>query len=407
MKKTIKALSKQFFGAKYESARKSLLAAIILFIALYATELRVEIAPFIFYLTSTFFTAGVMWQVLTGQRHMETMQGMFMLPFDNRSFVFSYVLVLGAHTLITKTLLIWVLFFAVASWSAGEIALAVLCGCMACVVTAAGYQMCRKGHAVLAILWAAGILSAILLTRRWVVFLAVATASLVVAILYLAFADAYGFYSASVAKRIVQHKGRSGSVFVYLTRYLMANKSYLINTVGLCAIACFLPLLFGEFQGLYVFPIGLAILCLNTPICTLLSCDPDLEQAIRVLPEQSGRFCRRYCLFIFFVNGIIASIYLCSWQIINGGVGFAHVITLLLFALQSAIFSVILEWRHPIRGWKTESDLWHHPRKYIVPLIMLLLAALVGAWMSLLSIWSAVLLIECGILLYTTRRGRN
>ena len=106
MKKTIKALSKQFFGAKYESARKSLLAAVILFIAVYAAEFRVMVAPFILYLTSTFFTVGVMWQVLTGRRHMETMQGMFMLPFDNRSFVFSYVLVLGAHTLITKTLLI-------------------------------------------------------------------------------------------------------------------------------------------------------------------------------------------------------------------------------------------------------------------------------------------------------------
>lgn len=404
MKKTIKALSKQFFGAKYESARKSLLAAVILFIALYATELRVEIAPFIFYLTSTFFTAGVMWQVLTGQRHMETMQGMFMLPFDNRSFVFSYVLVLGAHTLITKTLLIWVLFFAVASWSAGEITLAVLCGCMSCVVTAAGYLMCRKGHAVLAILWTACILVAILLARRWAVVLAVTTASLAAAALYLAFADAYGFYSASVAKRIVRYKGRAGSVFVYLTRYLMANKSYLINTVGLCAIACFLPLLFGEFQGLYVFPIGLAILCLNTPICTLLSCDPDLEQAIRVLPEQSGRFCRRYCLFIFIVNGIVASIYLFSWQIINGNTDFIYVITLLLFAMQSAILSVILEWKRPIRNWKTESDLWHHPRKYIVPLIMLILATLVGAWLSILWIWSAALLIECGILLYTTRR---
>ena len=101
---------------------------------------------------------------------------------------------------------------------------------------------------------------------------------LLIAALYLAFADAYDFYSAAVAKRTVRHKGRAGSVFAYLTRYLMANKSYLINTVGLCAIACFLPLLFGEFQGLNMFPIGLAILCLNTPICTLLSCDPDLEQ---------------------------------------------------------------------------------------------------------------------------------
>ena len=88
MKNTIKALSKQFFGAKYESAGKSLLAAVILFVAVYAAEFRVEIAPFILYLTSTFFTAGIMWQLLTGRRHMETMLGMFMLPFDNRSFVF-------------------------------------------------------------------------------------------------------------------------------------------------------------------------------------------------------------------------------------------------------------------------------------------------------------------------------
>ena len=178
----------------------------------------------------------------------------------------------------------------------------------------------------------------------------------------------------------------------------------LINTVGLCAIACFLPLLFGEFQGLNMFPIGLAILCLNTPICTLLSCDPDMEQAIRVLPGQAGRFCRRYCLFIFIVNGIVASIYLSSWQIIHGGIGLPHVGTVLLFAIQSAILSVILEWKHPIRGWKTESDLWHHPRKYLVPLAMLLMAAFVGTYPPVLGIWSAVLLMECGILLYWARR---
>ena len=100
MRNTIEAFSKQFFGAKYEGARKSLLAAVILFIAVHATEFQVAIAPFVLYLTSTFFPAGVMWQVLTGRQHMETMQGMFMLPFDNRGFVFAYVLVLGAHTLI-------------------------------------------------------------------------------------------------------------------------------------------------------------------------------------------------------------------------------------------------------------------------------------------------------------------
>lgn len=404
MRNNIKALSKQFFGAKYESVKKSLLAAVILFIAIYATEIQVVIAPFILYLTSSCFTAGVMWQVLTGQRHMEAMQGMFMLPFDNHSFVFSYVMVLGAHTLITKTLLIWTLFFAAASWHPWEIAIAVVCGCMACTVTAAWYRMYRKGHAVLPILWAVAILAVILLVRLGAAVLAAAIVSLLAAVLYLAFANAYDFYRAAVSKRGVQHTGHNGSVFAYLTRYLLANRSYLINTVGLGTIACFLPLLFGEFQGLNLFPIGLATLCLNTPICTLLSCDPDLEQAIRVLPGQAGRFCRKYCLFIFIVNGVVAAIYLCSWQIIHGGIGLAHVGTLLLFALQSAILSVILEWKHPIRGWRTESDLWHHPRKYLVPLVMLLMAAFVGTYTPILWIWSGVLLMECGFLLYTIRR---
>ena len=405
MKNTIKALAKQFLGAKYESARKSLLAAVILFIAVYAAEFRVLIAPFILYLTSTFFTAGIMWQVLTGRRHMDAMQGMYMLPFDNRSFVFSYVLVLGAHTLITKTMLIWVLFFAVASWSVWEISTAIVCSCMACMVTAAGYRMCRKGLAVLLFLWAAGILAVILLVRQWAAVLTVAILSMIAAVIYLAFVDAYDFYSAAAIKRAVRHTGRAGSVFTYLTRYLMANKTYLINTVGLCGIACFLPLLFGEFHGLNMFPIGLAILCLNTPICTLLSCDPDLEQAIRVFPGQAGQFCRKYCLFIFMVNGVVAGIYLCSWQIINGGLNVIHVGTLLLFALQSAILSVILEWRHPIWNWKTESDLWHHPRKYLVPLIMLLVAAFVGTWAPALWILAAVLLSECVALLFVTMRN--
>lgn len=403
MMNNIKAFSKQFFGAKYEGVRKSLLAAVILFIAVYAAEIQIVIAPFILYLTSVCFTAGVLWQVLSGRRHMEVMQGMFMLPFDNRSFLFSYVVVLGAHTLITKTLLVWALFLAAAPWHPWQIFIAVACGVMACMVTAAGYRMCRKGHALLPILWTAGILAVILLVRQGAAVLAASIVSLFAAVLYLAFADAYDFYHSDVSKKTVRHTGHSGSVFVYLTRYLLENKSYLINTVGLCAIACFLPLLFGEFQGLNLFPIGLAILCLNTPICTLLSCDADLEQAIRVLPGQTERFCRKYCLFIFIVNGVVASIYLYSWQIIHSGIGLAHVGMDFLFALQSAILSVILEWKHPIRGWKTESDLWHHPRKYLVPLVMLLVASIAGTYMPVLWIWAGVLVMEGGVLLYTTR----
>lgn len=67
-------------------------------------------------------------------------------------------------------------------------------------------------------------------------------------------------------------------------------------------------------------------------------------------------------------------VFLCSWQIQKGSVTVHMIAGAVFFALQSAVLSVLLEWFYPIRGWKTESDLWHHPRKYVVPVVMLLLA---------------------------------
>lgn len=169
-------------------------------------------------------------------------------------------------------------------------------------------------------------------------------------------------------------------------------------------IAAFLPLVLGQFEGLYVMPLGFAILCLNTPICILLSCDPDLEQAVRVLPGQAGRFCGRYCIFIFFVNAALSSVYLVSWQVQHGGVGGMEITVALLIALQSAVLSILLEWCYPIRNWKIESDLWHHPRKYIVPLIMLLTAVLIV--MRSVSIWIVlcIVIVECFSLSLISRR---
>ena len=71
-------------------------------------------------------------------------------------------------------------------------------------------------------------------------------------------ADAYALLAAP--HRLPARRGRGrGSVFVYLARYLAANKNYLVNTAGLCLLAFVLPRLFGAGAGL--FPVGLGILC--------------------------------------------------------------------------------------------------------------------------------------------------
>ena len=92
-------------------------------------------------------------------------------------------------------------------------------------------------------------------------------------------------------------------------------------------------------------------------------------------------------------------IFLCSWQVQNGGVTALLFAGAVFFALQSAVLSVLLEWFYPIRDWKIESDLWHHPRKYMVPVVMLLLAGAVSVRPVLLPALLVLLAVEILVLI--------
>ena len=389
-----KAICKQLFGAKYEGVIRSLLVSAILFFSLFGAGVRITIAPTILYLTVTAFSAGIMWQTIGGGRHTETFMGLFMLPFPRAGLTLSYVLSFAAYTLITKTFLVLALLFAVGGWNVAQIVTALLCAVNGCLLAAAWYAMmiCKKWLFVT--VWASCIAAAIFLAPVPLVMTAACVVSIVIALILLMRTDAYVFYRSEHTRQIVNHKSGSASIFVYLLRYLTSNMSYLVNTVALCAFACVLPFILGQFDGFNDMPIGFAILSLNTPICTLISGDPDTEQGLRAMPGQVIRFCTQYCLFIFCVNGLISGVYLMCWRLRNGGVGYVELLTAMLFALQSAIFSVVLEWLRPLRGWKVETDLWHHPRKYLVPAVMMLIAGVIGSWPNAVWVWLGALIVE-------------
>ncbi len=367
----LKALWKQLFGAKYERAIKSLIACLILFLAAYSTGINMEIAASVLFLTATFLSAGTMWQAIHSSGNADPMAGLFMLPFTSRGMVFSFVLAFAGYTLLTIIFPVLALFFAVHEWSVLQIAVALFCACNGCFMAAAWYAMTKKRKQMpFAVLWCVEMLLSIFLVREVVVFILIVFASLLLSFLRLLTTDAYVFYRPASAKLLIRHTKGTGSIFLYLLRYLVTNKNYLMNT----------------------------------PICFLLSCDPGLEQTVRVLPGQAGRFCIRYGFFIFFVNMAESSVYLAVWQMQHGGVGSKEIITAALIALQSAILSVLLEWIHPIRNWKIESDLWHHPRKYVVPLIMLLIAGFIGMWPVGIWVLFCIVIAESFSLPFITRR---
>ncbi|MDE7341941.1 MAG: hypothetical protein K2N80_15540 [Lachnospiraceae bacterium] len=411
MKMTGKAFAKKLFGAKYERLSRNLFMDVMVFWGLYIAGFQVQIASFVRVLMISAFTAGVMWQALSSKDNTVELTAMLMLPFHRREFVFSYVGVLGAYTLLTKTGLLFAVLLAVSAWKPVELVGMILCMIHAVLMTAAVYSVRKYWY--VGGFWAVAIVSAILFMTiedsRSVDSIGFGNGLLagllllvngLFAVLILWRADGYVFYQKESKKSHAVRQRKRATLWRYFFRYLNCHKNYLLNTAVMWCVALVLPYFIREMAGLSVIPVGFAILSLNTPICILLSCDPDLELAVRFLPGQKRRFCIPYCLFIFLCNMAADVIFLCSWQIQNGSVTVHMIAGAVFFALQSAVLSVLLEWFYPIRGWKIESDLWHHPRKYMVPVVMLLLAGAVFSCPVLLPVLLSALAVEILILLF-------
>ncbi len=397
MKMTGKAFAKKLFGARYERLPRTLLIDVIVFWGLYIAGFQVQIAPSVRILMISAFTVGVMWQALSSRDNIAELGHMLMLPNKRREFVFSYVAALGAYAVLTKTGLLFAVVLAVSVWKPIEMVGMLLCMIHAVLMAASVYSLRKYWYA--GGIWTAAIVAVILFlgSRAWFSLLLFVNGMFAALILWRA--DGYAFYQWESKKKRALRQRKKATLWRYFFRYLSCHKNYLLNTVVMWCVALVLPYFLREMAGMSVVPVGFAILSLNTPICILLSRDRDLEQAVRFLPGQKRRFCIPYCLFIFLCNMAADVIFLLSWQIQNGGVTVLMIFGAVFFALQSAVLSVLLEWFYPIRDWKIESDLWHHPRKYVVPVVMLLLAGAASAWPVLLPVLLVLLALETVVLL--------
>lgn len=86
----------------------------------------------------------------------------------------------------------------------------------------------------------------------------------------------------------------------------------------------------------------------------------------------------RISLFLFLGNLLAEGIFLVSLHLQRGCGNVRLAAAAVLFSVIAAVGSVLLEWFWPVRGWKIEGDLRHHPRKYVVPAAVLLLSGLLS-----------------------------
>ncbi len=402
MKMTGRAFARKLFGAKYERLLRAVLIDLIVFWGLYTAGLSVQIAAGVRNFMTSAITACIMWQALSAKDTAVELRHMLMLPFRPGAFVFSYVAVLGVYVLAGRAGLLLAVLLAVSARKPGEILMLAVCTVHAVLAAAAVRALGKYRFAGGLFAAAAGAVILMFGDRPW--FSLLLCADGIIAVLVLWRAGGYVFYTEEGRGSRRVKSGKRALLLRYFFRYMSFHRNYMANTAAMSAVALVLPFFLGKAAGQSAVFTGFGILSLNTPVCILLSCDRGLEQAVRFLPGQKRAFGIPCVQFIFLCNMAVNVLFLCSWQIQNGGLTVLTAAACVFFALQSAVLSALLEWFYPIRSWKIESDLWHHPRKYAVPAVMLLLAGAVSGWPAVLPVLSVLLIGEIAVLLWKCRR---
>ncbi len=321
MTRILNANLKKFMGAKYERIPKTLVIWAILLFALRSAEIRLEIAPVVVWLTTGFITVGGFMQVLSSDDTIDSLRGQLMLPERPAKFHGAFFLSVALYTLLAKTGLLLVAYLAVSKFRPSAVIGFVLCFIVSGMVT---YPLAfRTGKKV-------------------------------------------------TGYRYIKHTRRSFTF--YLLRYLMNNKKYLFNTAALWVFGSVFAVVMGRNAPSDLLPLGFALMCLNTPLGILLSSDRALYRQVGLLPGQTAGVLFPYALFLTVINMIACGVYLTVWRVAAGSFSPGILLFAALFAIVSAGLTVALEIKFPLLDWKVESDLWHHPRKYVVPGVMVILA---------------------------------
>ncbi|WP_251861389.1 hypothetical protein [Clostridium sp. Marseille-Q2269] len=162
----------------------------------------------------------------------------------------------------------------------------------------------------------------------------------------------------------------------YFLKVFINEKIYLINTFMLIAIVCFLTLI--SKSNYIIWCLTWSIGAINTPILTMLSGDLYIRKQANMLPNDSTSIWNMYKKFLgsYFLCGNILIFIL---NIFTGSMPFIlNIITFILLSIIEPIIGYLLELKIPLLNWKTKQQLWKHPRKYILPLIIFLLTSLIG-----------------------------
>lgn len=289
-----------------------------------------------------------------------------------------YAAVMGLHVLFTKALLIYAMIFAFTEIRLLEIVVLFSSFIFVCFSAMLAFAFFQKKKLLSALVVIIAVAMCFLLSKSPVS----ATVYLAVSAVYaiaLFFVDPYSFMisqsSKNKNKSSKEVKGSKLLVAKYIFRYITSNKSYLISPAIMLAFVSFMVYQFidmGFNDGLII---GLALITFNTPLAIIVSSSKGLHKKLDSMPNKIKSFYLPYGIFVFAFNLVFSVLLIIIASFLGSPINTKTIIAALIFPIQNAIGVVFLENNYPILKWRVETDLWHNPRKYVIPLILVLEAA--------------------------------
>lgn len=166
-------------------------------------------------------------------------------------------------------------------------------------------------------------------------------------------------------------RGAGGNYFWRLVR---TERVIVIDGLGIAALAAAFTVSSWS-SGLHL-PMAFGLLAVNAPLSTMISADPDLRRQLAMLGHPR-LIARQYatvvacCLAPLNIAAAVGYWALGATQL----VGLA-VLTALATAVDALGMPLLERWL-PLRGVTTPRDAWRHPRKYLLPGLLILAAGLV------------------------------
>ena len=375
-----KLLSRKLLGKNFSNIYKTVIIAAVIGFGLSSMDIKIQLAQSVLILTSIMYSGTVVLRTLSSKDNVRTIKGIFAMPYDNKKTLWEYTAVVGIYTIFTKTTLLISLLFALTKFTILYCVLFLLGTIYAVIGGMCAFACLRRTPLVSMLFAVVGASMAFFLPKGYIAAVVLATADIAAAIIL----SAQPFESFYVKENtFIKPKARKGKpkmiIPKYIVRYFLTNKNFIVSIMIILVFSCFLAKMFDSQNIEFGFGAALAMISTNTPLATIVSSNRSLKKKLDVIPNKTVGFFVPYSIMSFIIYAVSYALFIIAYAILGGTLEFKWIITAVLFSVQCAVFVSILENKYTLTKWNTEPDLWHHPRKYIIPGVLLLESMIVNS----------------------------